>query len=77
MVYGETAMMIARPWWRVLVVASLVEHYGVSRSVVSWGSREILAGLNTDAVTPTGIAVLPEGCRVYLLPTPMMYRGKP
>ena len=41
------------------------------------GQGEILVGLDTDAVTPTGIAVLPEGRRVYLLPTPMMYQGKP
>ena len=51
-----------------------MEHDGESGGLVPWGSGEISVSLDTDAVTPAGVTVLPEGRRMYLLPIP---RGVP
>jgi hypothetical protein len=54
-----------------------VGHYGSSGVVVFLGLGEIPIGLsNIDAVTPAGVAFLPEGHQVYPFPTPLCVPGE-
>ena len=74
---GETAAVIAKPWWRVLAGGKLD---GVLRNIR--GSSFLGVGrnpchLDTDAVTPVGVASLPEGRLMYPFSSPVAYRGKP
>ena len=75
MEHGETTVVIARPWWRMLVGGKFGE---LLWSVRGRGFLEVGRNpcrLDTDAVMPAGVAILPEGRRVYLFPTPCRVPG--
>ena len=76
MVHGETTVMAARSWWRALVGGKDRRCYSER---LGCGFLEVGRNpcrLDTDAVTPVGVAILPEGRRVPLS-LPSAYRGKP
>jgi hypothetical protein len=62
-------VVIARPWWRVLVGGKIGGALRIVRECRFLGFVRNACRFGTDAVAPVDVAVLPEGRRVYLFST--------
>jgi hypothetical protein len=67
--HDETTVVIARPWWRVLVGGKIGGALRIVQECRFLGFMRNACRFGTDAVAPVGVAVLPEGRRVYLFST--------